>query len=59
MARLAAFLVMAAVALGATSSAFACNHTTTAQASAAVIAQSDTTTTKTTTTVKPEGDTGG
>lgn len=58
MARLAAFLVMAAVALGATSSAFACNHTTTAQASGAVIAQSDTTT-KTTTTVKPEGGTGG
>jgi hypothetical protein len=59
MARLAAFLVMAAVALGAPSSAFAGNHTTTAQASSAVIAQSDTTTTKTTTTVKPEGDTGG
>lgn len=59
MARLAAFLVMAAVALGATASAFACDHKTTTQASSAVIAQSDTTTTKTTTTVKPEGGTGG
>jgi hypothetical protein len=59
MARLAAFLVMAAVALGAASSAFACDHKTTTQASSAIVAQSDTTATKTTTTVKPEGDTGG
>jgi hypothetical protein len=62
MARLAAALVMAVFALGATTTAFACgmnNKTGTQASSAPVVQTGSATTTKTTPTVKPEGGTGG